>query len=65
MVGVERDGFRVTAVQSSGRGHDSVRLVPCDYLISTMPVRDLTRFLDAEDFAPDAESPARFPIATS
>lgn len=49
VVGVERDDFRITAIRVRDEGTGLVRLAPCDHLISTMPVRDLTGFLDAAD----------------
>jgi protoporphyrinogen oxidase len=49
IVGVEREGFRVTAVQVRDEGTGVVRLVPCDHFISTMPVCELTALLKSED----------------
>jgi protoporphyrinogen oxidase len=49
VIGIERKGYQVTAVRVRDEDTGSVRLVPCDYLISTMPVRDLTTYLDAAD----------------
>lgn len=49
VVGIEREGFRVTGVRVHDEDTGLVRLVSCDYLISTMPVRDLTGFLDTAD----------------
>jgi protoporphyrinogen oxidase len=49
IVGVERKGLVVTAVAVRDEAAGSVRRVPCDYLISTMPVRDLTAMLEPED----------------
>jgi protoporphyrinogen oxidase len=49
VVGIERKGFHVTAIRVRNEATNSHSLVPCDYLISTMPVRDLTACLDAED----------------
>jgi protoporphyrinogen oxidase len=45
IVGVEREGFQVAAVKVRDDATGSVRRVPCDYLISTIPVRDLIAFL--------------------
>jgi protoporphyrinogen oxidase len=49
VVGIEHEGFRVTAIRVRDEETSAVSLVPCDQLISTIPVRDLTVFLDAED----------------
>jgi protoporphyrinogen oxidase len=49
IVGIERVGFDTTAVQVRDEITGSVRRVPCDYLISTLPVRDLTSFLCPSD----------------
>jgi protoporphyrinogen oxidase len=49
IVGVERRGLAVTAVKVRDQATGSVRRVPCDYFISTMPVRDLTAMLEPED----------------
>jgi protoporphyrinogen oxidase len=49
IVGVERDGFNVTAVNVLDVPKGSVQRVPCDYFISTMPVHDLIAFLRPAD----------------
>lgn len=49
IIGIERDGHNVTAVNVLEIATNSVRRVPCNYLISTMPVRDLIAFLRPED----------------
>jgi len=49
IVAVERTDSRVTAVKVRDEADGSVRGIPCDYLISTMPVRDLTAFLRPAD----------------
>jgi protoporphyrinogen oxidase len=49
IVGVERDGVKVTAVNVLDFAADSVRRVPCDYFVSTMPVCDLVESLKPED----------------
>jgi protoporphyrinogen oxidase len=49
VVGIERDGFRITAVSILDEPTGSVRRVPCDHFISTMPVRDLVAFLNPPD----------------
>jgi protoporphyrinogen oxidase len=49
IVGVERDGFSATAVNVVDETTGSVERVPCDYFISTMPIRDLIAFLRPPD----------------
>ncbi len=50
IVAIERTDSRVTAVKVRDEADGSVRDVACDYLISTMPVRDLNKhFLRPED----------------
>jgi protoporphyrinogen oxidase len=49
VVGLERDGLLVTAVNILDDTTGSVRSVPCDYFISTMPVHDLIGFLKPSD----------------
>jgi protoporphyrinogen oxidase len=49
IVGVERDGLDVTAVNVSDEATGSVQRIPCDYFISTMPVHDLIAFLRPAD----------------
>jgi protoporphyrinogen oxidase len=49
IVGVERDGSAITAVTVRDEASGACRRVPCDYLISTMPVRDLTAMLQPDD----------------
>jgi len=49
IVGVERDGLNVTAVSVLDEKTASVRRFPCDYCISSMPVRDLIAFLRPAD----------------
>ncbi|HME38528.1 MAG TPA: NAD(P)/FAD-dependent oxidoreductase [Steroidobacteraceae bacterium] len=49
IVGVEREGVNVTAVKVLDQTAGSVRRVPCDHFISTMPVRDLVEFLAPAD----------------
>jgi protoporphyrinogen oxidase len=49
IVGVERDGFTVTAVKVLDETTGSVRQVPCHYFISTMPVHDLIALLRPAD----------------
>jgi protoporphyrinogen oxidase len=48
IVGIERTDFSVTAVKV-GDDTGSVQTIPCDYLISTMPVRELVSFLKPMD----------------
>ena len=49
VVGIERDGFRVTAIRVRDEDTQSARRVPCDHLVSTLPICDLAVFLSAED----------------
>jgi protoporphyrinogen oxidase len=49
IVGVERDGFNVIAVNVLDETTGSVRRVPCNHFISTMPVRDLIALLQPAD----------------
>jgi protoporphyrinogen oxidase len=49
IVGVEHDGSKITAVTVLDEAAGSVRRVPCDYFISTMPVRDLIALLQPTD----------------
>ncbi len=49
VIGIERTDFNVTAVNVRDEVTGSVRRVACDYLISTIPVRDLTAFLRPAD----------------
>ena len=48
VVALQRDGRRVTAVDVRDSAGNT-RRVPCDFLISTMPVKELTEFLQPED----------------
>jgi protoporphyrinogen oxidase len=47
--GLERKGNEVTAVLVRDATTRSLRRVPCDFFISTLPVRDLTAMLEPED----------------
>ncbi len=49
VVGVERRGFEITAVSVRDETTGAVRRVPCEVLISTLPVVDLTRMLEPAD----------------
>ena len=49
LVGIQREGFRVSGIQVRDEHTNSVRLVTCAHLISTIPVCDLTGLLQAED----------------
>jgi protoporphyrinogen oxidase len=49
IIGLERNGLEITAVTVREETSGTVRRVPCDFLISTMPVRDLTAMLKPED----------------
>jgi len=49
IVAVEREGLKIIAVTARDEATGSVRRVPCDFFVSTMPVRDLTAMLEPED----------------
>jgi protoporphyrinogen oxidase len=49
IVGVERNGPDVTAANVLDEATGSLRRVPCDYFISTMPIHDLISFLGPAD----------------
>jgi protoporphyrinogen oxidase len=49
IVGVQRTGLNITAVQVCDRATGCLRTVPCDHFISTMPVRELVAFLQPEE----------------
>jgi protoporphyrinogen oxidase len=49
IVGIERTDFNITAAQVRDDSTGAVRTIPCDYLISTMPVKELVAFLKPAD----------------
>jgi protoporphyrinogen oxidase len=49
VVGVERVGDRVVSVEVFDETAGTMRRVPCDYLLSTMPVKDLIAMLEPDD----------------
>ena len=49
VVAVERTGTKVTAVVARDEVDGSFLTIPCDFFISTMPVRDLTAMLKPAD----------------
>ena len=49
VVGLHRDGRKLTAVQVRDANTGEVRRVDCDQLISTMPVKELVGLLQPED----------------
>lgn len=49
IVGIEHHGSVITAVSVQDGASGACRRVQCDYLISTMPVRDLTAMLQPDD----------------
>jgi protoporphyrinogen oxidase len=51
VVGIQRTGTRVDAVEVRDEISGATRRVPCDYFISTMPIKDLTRLLRPESRA--------------
>ena len=51
VVGIERRGEEITAALVRDESNGSVRTIPCNFFISTMPVRDLTAMLKPADDA--------------
>jgi protoporphyrinogen oxidase len=49
VVAVERSGSQITAVVVRDERDNSVATIPCEFFISTMPVRDLTAMLKPSD----------------
>jgi protoporphyrinogen oxidase len=49
VVAIERSGSQITAVVVRDEVDNSVRTIPCEFFISTMPVRDLTAMLQPSD----------------
>ncbi len=49
VVGLEREGSRVNAVKVRDETSGTERRIACEYLISTMPVRELTELLQPQD----------------
>jgi protoporphyrinogen oxidase len=49
IVGIERTDLNITAVEVRDESTGAVRTIPCDYLISTMPVKELVAFLKPAD----------------
>jgi protoporphyrinogen oxidase len=49
IVGVERSDLDITGVQVREEATGTVRTVPCEHFISTMPVRELISFLKPDD----------------
>ncbi|HEY6922402.1 MAG TPA: NAD(P)/FAD-dependent oxidoreductase [Steroidobacteraceae bacterium] len=49
VVGLQRSDMRVTRVDVRDDATGEVRRIACDYLVSTMPVKDLTGLLQPED----------------
>ena len=49
VVGIHRNGLRVEAVDVQDKVSGAVRRLSCDFLISTMPVKDLAQMLRPED----------------
>ena len=49
VVGIDRAGTHIRAISVLDQTTGSVRAVPCDHFISTMPVRDLTALLRPVD----------------
>ena len=49
VVGIHRKGWHIEAVDVRDEGSGEVRRLACDYLISTMPVKELTQLLRPDD----------------
>src|SRR3984893_19156031 len=49
VVGIDRDGLKIVAVHVQDTATKYVQRIPCDYLVSTIPVRDLVAFLKPAD----------------
>ena len=49
IVGIDRNGFNIRSIDVLELSTGTTRKVPCDYFISTMPVRDLTEYLRPVD----------------
>jgi len=49
IVGIERTDLNITAVKVRDGDAGAICTIPCDYLISTMPVRELVPFLKPAD----------------
>lgn len=49
VVAIERSGSEITSVVVRDEADQSVRTIPCEFFISTMPVRDLTAMLQPTD----------------
>ena len=49
VIGIERNGFDVSAVSVRDEVTGAVRKVVCDHFISTLPVKDLVSFLGSTD----------------
>jgi protoporphyrinogen oxidase len=57
IIGLHREGLRVTGADVLEKSSGQVRRVECDYFISTMPIRELAELLKPED--PDVVRIAR------
>ena len=49
VIGLQREGQTLTAVEVRDEQTGEVRRLPCDHFISTMPIKDLVSLLGAED----------------
>jgi protoporphyrinogen oxidase len=49
VVGIEREGGYIAAVAVADETTGTIRRVPCDHLVSSMPVRDLAALLQPSD----------------
>jgi hypothetical protein len=49
IVGIERKNLEITAITTRDEVTGSARRVPCDFFVSTMPVRELAAMLEPDD----------------
>ena len=49
VMGIHRTGTRVDAVDVRDESSGEVRRIPCDYFVSTMPIKELTGLLQPDD----------------
>jgi protoporphyrinogen oxidase len=49
VVGIQRSGRRIDSIDVRDAATGEVRRIGCDYFLSTMPIRELTAFLQPED----------------
>jgi protoporphyrinogen oxidase len=49
VVGIDRDGLKIVGVRVQDTATQSLQRIPCDYLVSTIPVQELVAFLKPGD----------------